>query len=289
MKVLVGIPVLDNVYHRFFLHTSGFLGRLVKDGLDVELHIPNRMAIDRSRQLCVDMAIASKADRLIFIDDDTLIPIDAFHPLEAMLQRSEKVISASGVSFQRGFPYMPMIYRFPDFDWAKSQLEDLPNQLIPPFPSEPFRVSANGMGVSMLKVELLKEIEGDCFGRVGPGTEDFYFYKKVWDKGFEAWANANIIGVHIGDRVEITPDNAPEYRRGDVSEWTAPEAVKEEVRYSPKDHSNFDDGECRGWTKYLPEEAGGRGSISHMTMQHKEPDYGSRIERKLQESEAIAK
>ena len=189
MKVLVGIPTLDMVDPTFFLHTTAFCCRLVKDGLDVLVHPPNRAAIDRARQMCVEMAIACEADRLIFIDDDTLMPLGAFDPLEAMLQRSEKVISASGVSFQRGFPYMPMIYRFKDFDWDNIKMNDIPNQIIPPFPKEPFQVSANGMGISMLKVSLLKEIEGDCFGRESTGTEDFYFYRKVHDAGFEAWAD----------------------------------------------------------------------------------------------------
>ena len=90
------------------------------------------------------------------------------------------------------------------------------NQMYKPFPEKPFRVSANGMGISLLNVKLLEKVQEKdkrCFDRAGPGTEDFVFYEKACRYGFESWVDASVQGIHLGDPVELHEKNVDAYRR----------------------------------------------------------------------------
>ncbi len=212
-SILVGIPVLDNIGWKFFLWTTTLVAKLAKT-YRTEFCLINRAAIDRARQMIVETAITKECDRLLFIDDDTILPLDVVERLNLILEADlEKRVSASGICYQRGHPYFPMLYRWKDFKWGLT--DDGSCQIYKPFPAKPFRVSANGMGISLLNVPLLKVIQEKqkpCFDRVGPGTEDFVFYEKAHRCGFESWADARIEGIHLGDPVEISSHNADGYR-----------------------------------------------------------------------------
>jgi hypothetical protein len=163
--------------------------------------------------MCVLDAIGAGFDRLLFIDDDTLVPFDCVDKLEALLQSHPDAISASGFCYQRGYSYMPMVYQYPDYVWASGSC-----QLIEPWPSEPFRVSANGMGVCLLDVAKLAEIEkqdSPVFGRNGIETEDFYFYHKADKAGFTSWCDPSVEAKHLGDQVLVSSENASELRSRD--------------------------------------------------------------------------
>lgn len=208
MKLMIGIPVLDNVSWPFFLYTSSLIGKLSKK-YEVILSFPNRCAIDRAREIIVTDAIRMECDRLLFIDDDTIIPVDTVDKLNPLLDR-EDAVCASGFCCQRGYKYFPMVYRYEDLEWGKGQ-----PQLLAPFPSEPFQVSCVGMGISLLKVSLLKKLQeklGDCFNRDGAGTEDFYFFKKAYEMKYTTWVHPQLEATHFGNPLWINMANAEELR-----------------------------------------------------------------------------
>ena len=247
-QILIGIPMLDAVHWEFFLRTSVLIGRLARK-FEVDVCTPNRMAIDRARQNIVDHAKATSADRILFIDDDTLIPLDTVETLEGVLLAHPKAVSASGVCYQRGYPWMPMLYKFEDFDWMKGRLS---NQLIPPLPEEPFQVSANGMGICLMKTELLEKVEGDCFGRESKGTEDFFFYKKAHEAGLEAWCHPKAVAVHLGERLRVTPELANERRLEDN---------KGRVEGMSEHLDKLEDLKPGALAAFVPDEEGGRAFV----------------------------
>ena len=210
MKLMIGIPVLDNVNHMFFLHTAALIGKMSRVH-EIELMCPNRCAIDRARQFIVEAAIAKECDRLLFIDDDTLVPIETTVPvLEELLGNHENAIAASGFCYQRGYKYLPMVYRYEDLEWGKGNA-----QLIAPWPEEPFQVNAVGMGICLLDVKKLKVVEEKlkpCFSREGLGTEDFYFFEKAHKCGFETWLTPKLEASHIGDSQIVNSSNADTLR-----------------------------------------------------------------------------
>lgn len=210
MRLVVGIPVLDNVHWKFFLHTTTLVGKLAKEH-DVHLCIVNRCAIDRARQIVVDTAMSIKADRILFIDDDTIVPLDTVEHLNPLFE--DDVIAVSGFCYQRGYPYHAMVYHYPEGDWSR---RDHSNQMLEPFPDEPFEVSAVGMGICMLDVNLMRSIEGDCFSRDSKGTEDFYFFAKAKRAGFKVICHPKVQAGHLGMNEYITSANALELRQRDM-------------------------------------------------------------------------
>ncbi len=211
MKLMIGIPVLDNVSWPFFLYTSALIGRLARKH-ELELCYVNRAAIDRAREITVTDAIAKGCDYILFIDDDTIIPPNTIELLEPLLER-EDAVCASGFCYQRGWKYMPMVYRYDNLEWGKGEA-----QLLEPFPEEPFQVSATGMGISLLKVSLLKKLEdklGDCFNRDGGGTEDFYFFRKAHDMGYTTWVHPDLEATHLGYPVCINSKTVVDLRTQD--------------------------------------------------------------------------
>lgn len=213
-RILVGIPTLDNVYWKFFLHTTTLVAKLARQ-YEVDLCTINRTAIDRAREITVDAALAKDADWILFIDDDTILPMETVDLLSETLEADDSRISVSGICYQRGYPWWPMIYKYEDFDWEKGRLH---NQLIPPFPKTPFRISCNGMGVCLLRVKHLSEIPTPRFGRFGSGTEDFFFYNKVRTTGYEVWCDPRVRAVHLGEPLEVNEDLAEMARTEDVKE-----------------------------------------------------------------------
>ena len=213
MRLCLAIPVLDSVGWRFFLHVSALVGKLARK-YELELCYVNRSAIDRARELSVKTAIAKECDYLLFIDDDTIIPFDTVDKLFPLLEEKKDAVCASGFCYQRGYKYMPMVYKYENFVWGTGQS----CQLLEPFPTEPFRVSAVGMGVSLLKVELLKKLGdklGDCFGRDGGGTEDFYFFAKAYQMEFTTWVDPSVEATHLGNPREINSSVTDRYREED--------------------------------------------------------------------------
>ena len=236
MKLMIGIPTLDVVSWQFFLHTSCLVGKVAKKFGTVELCYVNRTAIDRARQITVEDAIRKECDYLLFIDDDTIVPFDAVEKLQKILDEEENRIAATGFCYQRGYKYMPMIYRYEDLVWGKGHS----HQLLEPFPNEPFQINAAGMGISLLKVSLLRKIEKEmspCFGRDGGGTEDFYFFQKADVMKFTSWCDPSVEGTHLGP-----------------PQWINSETVKE---LRERDHKNM----------FYPKEAGGRACVGTLNIQ----------------------
>ncbi len=218
-RLMLGIPVLDSVSWQFFLHTSVLIGRLARE-YELDLCFVNRSAIDRARELTVKDAIARECDYILFIDDDTLLQLDAVEKLRPLLDDNENAVCASGFCYQRGYKYLPMVYRYEGLEWGKGD-----SQLMEPFPNEPFQVSATGMGVSLIKVSLLPELEkqyGDCFGRDGESTEDFYFFYKCFQMKYESWLHPGVEGTHLGNCELINSKTANELRTRDHAIYFQP-------------------------------------------------------------------
>jgi GT2 family glycosyltransferase len=207
VRIVVGIPVLDNVHWKFFLHTTTLVGKLAKK-YDVHLCMANRCAIDRARQIVVDTAFGLNADRILFIDDDTIVPLDTVECLEPLFEEDD-VIASSGFCYQRGYPYHPMVYQYKDLEWGNAGHS---NQLVEPFPEKPFEVSAVGMGICLLNVLLMRQIEGDCFSRDSNGTEDFYFFHKAQKAGFRTMCDPKVEAIHIGMNQMVSSENAKRLR-----------------------------------------------------------------------------
>ncbi len=109
MKTLIGINNLTSVEQPAYANHLQFFYRLGKEyhEHDFALCNPRRMSIDNFRNFCALVVCESNFDYLLFIDDDVLIPFDAFRKLK----EADKDIIA-GITLIRGYPYHPMVFSY---------------------------------------------------------------------------------------------------------------------------------------------------------------------------------
>lgn len=135
------------------------------------LYTPHRQSIDRSRNEAAVQAMQLECDYLMFIDDDILIPKDAFEKLK----EADKDIIAALV-YLRGYPFHTMAFKQLETsidgrlqlgyydDWEDNKDED---GLI--------KLAAVGFSCCLIKVDILNALQPPFFITGTNNTEDVYF------------------------------------------------------------------------------------------------------------------
>jgi hypothetical protein len=209
LKIVVGINSLVNAsYAAYSNHIQLFysLGRYYPD-IDFCLVNPQRMSIDRMRQLAADTALDIEADYLLFVDDDVLVP----HPFDFLrkLIKCDAAIACGDVMI-RGYPFNHMIFRHKKEDKdGLYQLDKVPKK------KGPIPVDAVGFSLCLIKSEVLKEIDRPWFVTGMNNTEDIYFCIKVREKFPDAKiiCDTSIPCGHILWSEIIEPANQKAYKK----------------------------------------------------------------------------
>lgn len=169
MKTIIGINTLTSVEQIIYANHIGFFYRLGKHYPEdtFALHTPRRMSIDRMRNVTAKLALEAEFDYLMFVDDDVVIPMDAFDKLLA----ADKDIVA-GWTIIRGWPYENMFFKF-------DEKHNLPNVKDVKRNSGILDVDAIGFSCALIKVDLLRKIPPPWFVTGPSNTEDIYFCLKA--------------------------------------------------------------------------------------------------------------
>lgn len=214
ITTLVGINNLIQVdqlaysnHINFFFRLGVWKGRELEKFPDKEVEFalcnPRRMSIDRMRNEAAKIALEGDFDYLMFIDDDVLLPLDAWH----RLVESDKDIVA-GVTHIRGYPYFPMIFNFTDEDYKKNsyvvdydEKADKETGLL--------KCDAVGFSCCLIKVSLLKKIIPPFFITGSHQTEDVHFCKRAKEQveDVSIYVNTRVRTAHILGSEIITPEH----------------------------------------------------------------------------------
>lgn len=211
MKTLIGINNLiavDQYAYANHLQVMFRLGvakgRANMEGQEVEFALcnPRRMSIDRMRNEAAKIALEGEFDYLWFIDDDVLLPLDAFTRLQ---QRNKDIIA--GVTLIRGYPFHPMIFNFTDPAYKKnSYVVDYQEKA-----GEDGLLECDAVGFSccLIKVEVLKNLIPPFFVTTPNQTEDVYFCKKAKAQypDLKIFADVNVKTGHLLGNDIIEPSN----------------------------------------------------------------------------------
>lgn len=205
MKVLIGINTLNSIDQLTYSNHIQFFYRLGRNHpeIDFGLSCPRRMSIDRMRNTTARVAVDNDFDYVMFIDDDVLVPFDAFTKLKAL----DKDIAA-GHTIIRGYPFNNMFFRFTDE--TKQALE---NYNDPP----PGVVDCDAVGFScvLIKTSLLKKVPPPWFVTGTHNTEDIYFCLKSREAVPECTiaVDQSIITGHIVGSEIVSLINKESYKR----------------------------------------------------------------------------
>jgi len=189
INTLIGINNLSQVdqlaysnHMQFFYRLGVYKGsedskkKLTPEGgkeVNFALCNPRRMSIDRMRNEAAKVALEGDFDYLMFIDDDVLLPIDAWHRL---VEADKDIIC--GVTHIRGYPYHPMIFNFTDPAYKKNSFVDDYEEKADK-ESGLLKVDAVGFSCCLIKVDLLKKVIPPFFVTGTHQTEDVFFCKRA--------------------------------------------------------------------------------------------------------------
>lgn len=153
---------------------------------------------DFNRNRCVALFLEQPAyDYILFVDDDTVVPVDAIPKLLALdkpVAIGVQPLYFSGIFVANvKLPDDPVNGPYPWPDWITWRR-----------PSEPFRAGYCGLGCTLIRRDVLEKIGhpwfveeyGNVWGE-GNVTEDTYFCQKVAAAGYEIWCDPTVVCGHL--------------------------------------------------------------------------------------------
>lgn len=162
------------------------------------LFTPIRMTIDACRNHAAKVALENDFDYLMFIDDDVLLPFDAYTRLKA----ANKDICA-GWTVIRGYPFPNMFFK----DTADGGLDHYND--VPLDAKELIKVGAIGCSCVLIKVDLIKKIPSPYFITGTYHTEDIYFCMKArkFVPDVEIYVDPLVKTPHLLTPEAVAPEN----------------------------------------------------------------------------------
>lgn len=175
MKMVLGVNVLDSVGAAPYLSHVVLAGYSYKNipNLQISFYAPERMSIDRMRNMAADIALRSECDYLCFIDDDVIVEPNTIQSLLDALEKSGADV-AMAETYVRGIPYNAMFFKdrngklehYNDFE---AEVDS--NGLV--------ECDAVGFSAVLIKCDLLKKLSKPYFVTGPSFTEDVYFCVKA--------------------------------------------------------------------------------------------------------------
>lgn len=183
MKLLVGVNTLVSVESSIYGNHSQFLMHLRKQIPDVPENViatwmPKRMSIDMMRNNAVQIALDADFDYILFIDDDVLVPMNAFLVLEQGIREHGYDIMA-GETFIRGYPYHIMAFREPIKEKNEHGLPYYDEYLDNTNEHGIIDCAAVGCSCMLISVPFLRKLTPPYFVTAPKHTEDIYLCLKA--------------------------------------------------------------------------------------------------------------
>jgi len=220
VRIAVGVPYLRS-FEGYFLETM--LG-LSKPQDSLFFKVPDK-PVDLARNILVEKVLSEPSiTHLLMVDSDMILPTDA---LFRLVQDDKDVVS--GTYFARSeqpFPhlyqfnhqdnpdgtcpegrdheetgrwYAPMAKQFTAYLKRHPEFNDHPlTAVLPATPDALIPVEAAGAGILLIKRHVLEALEYPYFKchERSAGGEDFYFFEKAREAGFETWGDFSVQCQH---------------------------------------------------------------------------------------------
>jgi len=221
--LMIGVPLSGNpLVPEFTFHFAALHPPM---DYNVEYAVVKGRPVDEARNQIAQSAVDKKAKFLFFIDEDVTPPAHTIRQFIYHMEHFPKVGVCGGIYCHKSYPQMPMVFRGngagPYWDWKVGEV---------------FECSGIGMGCTMIRVDILKDIPKPWFKTVDSvegyldgknlgeiWTEDLYFLKKVEEAGWQIIADGGILPNHW-DAKSGTPYNLPPHakplRRTEVTPGT---------------------------------------------------------------------
>lgn len=196
MNITIGIPIIDTLPGEAFYNHALLIAMIARDA---KICIPpclNLIPHDRARSFLFDCAVKSESQYLLFIDDDMIIPPDAFCSLlEVFHTKRPRPVAVSGHYYRRGYPYTCV--------WSKldgGQYQGLDAQ------RGVHEIHYSGLGCCLIDVQWVREnltppyftmeIKDGCTQI----TDDVSFFERIRLAGGSVYGHGGIRCGHLDKR-----------------------------------------------------------------------------------------
>jgi len=222
--VVICVPVYGTVsatffqsFIRFFTynqnHSDFRLDAIIRQGLYVD-HVRNSLA---------QAALDANADYIFWMDSDNIVSPKTIERLLKVINTHNADLAA-GIYFEKGKPYYPVLREYRNGRFFK--IEDIPI-------GEVIEVGAAGMGCTLIKADVFKELEFPWFkteyidydyGERKLIGEDVYMCKKMLDNKMKIVCDTSTISGHFGAGVDafgfLSTENIRKEYKSDRDEMT---------------------------------------------------------------------
>lgn len=196
MKLMILIPCMDMV------HTEFMRSLLLVDhaGHDISYGIKRSSLIYDSRNQLLDTARKSGVDRVLWLDSDMAVPMNAIRQLSEDIDGGCDIVS--GIYYKRRPPCTPVIYK--ECRLVTKGIYKLPTaKAYEEYPKDSlFEVEAFGFGCVMMTIEAADRITNGLglmpFMPTGGFGEDLSFCMRARHVGLKLWADSRVRCGHIG-------------------------------------------------------------------------------------------
>ena len=200
VKIFVGIPTRGMI-------NANWIAPILKQSLPVNTSIEYRFLIGEevgtAREKLAEMAIALRADYLIFVDDDVIIPPNAIAKLCNLADEGRDIVA--GVYYSKQIPPQPLVFKGRGTgSYKKWKIGEIIED-----------ADGVGMGLTLIKTEILKKIKKPWFKTINVQKqivnneeiflgkdENLYFFDKVISHGFKITIDTGIQGIHYDHKTD---------------------------------------------------------------------------------------
>ena len=191
-KLMIAIPTLDYIHHRFVKSLLELTKYLSDVGVDYDVCFEGCTLVYISRDNLARKAIKEHYDRVLWLDADMIFDFNLYHQL-----LSTKKDFVTGFYRGRHGTKRPCLFE-----------SLVPSIRMPEFEKGTFQIKGCGFGCVLIKTDILKDVmeEHDtCFTPTPEFGEDVMFCKRAYELGHEIWATDRVQAGHIGQMI-IYPD-----------------------------------------------------------------------------------
>jgi len=165
----------------------------------------DKMYLHTASNALVRGALEANVDYIFWTENDMLLPFDVVEKLH----RHRKDI-CSGLYFLRSGSYQPCLYVRNDEMIEDDSCGFVPISIFPE--NELFKVQACGCGCVLFKADMFRGIEEPWFNLdENKYGQDMYFYKKVYDKKIDVYADTSVQCEQLGDKVKTSIEDYRKY------------------------------------------------------------------------------
>lgn len=210
--IVIGIPnegftqplAYDNHLTLLF-HLGTLQERWKNEGRKIQyqfcFYTVGRLLTAMAREKLVEAAIKEKADYILMIDDDMLLPVNFIEQMIDDIETKPEIDILAPLAFMRNPPHYAVIYTTIEGYDQKEHQPYFINNFVKNYPKDKLvECDAVGFGSVLIKMDMVKKLQAPYFmSTTGTGEDIWFCVKAKQDAGARVFMDTRIKLGHLGN------------------------------------------------------------------------------------------